>query len=275
MYYDLTNMDASLYWLCDVLHMKPEELIETYVIECHHDFETFYEKYYDVIKMIDVDDIEIVAFQVTTSNDGCAEIKKYGLRNLQWVLSNDTHLREFLEDNNIIFDIENKMMQVGEIQYQVNYEKNRDLDALSKLEEQLDKISHKLFYDYQINAFLFCKDIYKYSTVHEMPEFLYTLSSLNDITKEIIPKWKIMTKPYVIKYKSKIKELAYFTFYQNESDYYEDLRENWKALRKILVSKAIDSTFGNLVSEICIYMKPNVIVHARNILEYVQAENWR
>lgn len=32
---------------------------------------------------------------------------------------------------------------------------------------QLDKIGHKLYYDYQINAFLFCEDIYDYSTINK------------------------------------------------------------------------------------------------------------
>lgn len=47
------------------------------------------------------------------------------------------------------------------------------------------RLGHKLFYDFQINAFLFCKDIYDYATVNEAPEFLLTLSSLNDQTREI------------------------------------------------------------------------------------------
>lgn len=275
MFYDLTNPDASYYWLYDVLQMKQGELIDTYVIECHNDFEAFYDKYHSKIEKMDIDSIEIVAFQVTTSNDECSEIRKYGLRNLQWVLSNDTYLCKFLKKNNISFDIKNRMMYVGGIAYDVDYEVNRDLDVISRRKDQLNKIGHKLFYDYQINAFLFCEDIYDYSTIHEVPEFLYTLSSLNDITKEIVSKWRMMTKPYVIKYKSKLKDFAYFTFYENESDYNEDLHDNWQVLRKVLLSKAIDSIFGNSSSQIFAYMKPNVIVKPENILEYVPAEKWR
>ena len=50
-----------------------------------------------------------MAFQVTSNSNDCADIKKYGLRNLQWVLSNDTELNRFLDENHICFDIEKKV----------------------------------------------------------------------------------------------------------------------------------------------------------------------
>ena len=105
MYYDLTNPDVSYAWLYEALQIRQHELIEIYVIECHNDFDTFYDKYRSLIDEIDVENMEIVAFQVTTCNDECAEIKKNGLRNLQWVLSNDTALCRFLKAHNISFDI--------------------------------------------------------------------------------------------------------------------------------------------------------------------------
>ena len=50
------------------------------------------------------------------------EIKKHGLHNLQWVLSNDTTLNRFLKNNNITFDIESKLMYINDIAYDVDYE---------------------------------------------------------------------------------------------------------------------------------------------------------
>jgi hypothetical protein len=216
-----------------------------------------------------------VAFHVTTCKDKCAEIKKNGLHNLQWVLSNDTALCKFLKENNISFDIESKLMFVNGIAYDVDYEKYRNLDVISKKKEQLHKIGHKLYFDFQINAFLFCMDIYDYSTIHNAPEFLYTLSSLNDVTREIDKKWKQLTKAYVVKYKSKLKDFAYFTFYGNEREYYKDRQENWCILKKILMRRAIESAFSNSTTQIYAYMKPNMIVKPENIIEYVPAEKWR
>ena len=94
-YYDITNPDISFDWLHEVLHMKQGGLIDEYCLECHNDFDRFYEKFLPEINEIDIESLEIVAFQVTSNDNGCADIKKHGLRNLQWVLSNETSLSRF------------------------------------------------------------------------------------------------------------------------------------------------------------------------------------
>lgn len=275
MYYDITNPDVSYLWLYKTLKIKRNEFIETYIIECHNDFDTFYEKYYSIINKIDIENLEIVAFHVTSNSDECAEIKKYGLHNLQWVLSNDTNLNRFLKQNNISFDIKSKLMHIGNLAYDVDYEKYKDLDVISKRKEHLHKIGHKIYYDFQINAFLFCKDIYDYPNIHEAPEFLYTLSFLNEATKGINLKWKDMCKPYVVKFKSKLKNFAYFTFYGDERDYIIDRQNNWSELRRLLISRAVGSAFGDSTSQIFAYMKPNAVIVPENIIEYVPVEKWR
>ena len=42
MYYDITNPDASYYWLHELLQMQSGEFIEEYNINCHNDFEEFF-----------------------------------------------------------------------------------------------------------------------------------------------------------------------------------------------------------------------------------------
>lgn len=275
MYYDITNPDVSYYWLHKVLQIKRNEFIEIYIIECHNDFDIFYEKYRSTIDKIDIENLEIVAFQLTSSSDECADIKKYGLHNLQWVLSNETNLNRFLKKNNISFDIENKLMYISDIAYDVDYEKYKDLDVISKRKEQLHKIGHKIYFDFQINAFLFCKDIYDYSTIYEAPEFLYTLSFLNEATKGIDMKWKGECKPYVVKFRSKVKDFAYFTFYENEREFINDRQDNWSGLRRLLISRAVESAFCDSASQIFAYMKPDTVIAPENIMEYIPAEKWR
>ena len=84
-----------------------------------------------------------------------------------------------------------------------------------------------------------------------------------------------MCKPYVVKYKSKLKDFAYFTFYGNEREYNQDQRENWCELRRLLMSRAVESAFGDSASQIFAYMKSDMIIAPENILEYVPAEKWR
>ena len=60
------------------------------------------------------------------------KIKKYGLHNLQWVLSNDTDLNRFLKENNVKFDVKSKVMYIGDVAYDIDYEKYKNLDVISK-----------------------------------------------------------------------------------------------------------------------------------------------
>lgn len=122
-YYDITNPDASYYWPHEVLHLKKGDLIEKYCINCHNDFELFYDMFSSEIKSLDIENMDIVAFQVTSNNDECAEIKQNGLHNLQWVLSNDTGLNSFLQQRGIHFDIEKRIMYIGTDGYDVDYDR--------------------------------------------------------------------------------------------------------------------------------------------------------
>lgn len=274
-YYDITNPDASYFWLHEVLHLNKGDLIEKYCINCHNDFDLFYEMFLTEIKSLDIENLDIVAFQVTSNNNECKEIKKNGLHNLQWILSNDTSLNTFLQQKDIHFDVEKRIMYIGDYSYDVDYDKYRESNCFSVKKEGIKNIGHKLYYDYQINAFLFCEDINQYSTIHKAPEFLFTLSSFNEKTVGVDDQWEKSTKPYVLKFKSKLKDFAYFTFYDCEDEYISDSQNKWIELRRKLFSKAIASTFNESASEIFAYMKPETVISPKDILEYVPAEKWR
>ena len=273
-YYDITNPDASYDWLYEVLHFEQGELITEYCLNCQNDFEVFFEKFLPVINEIDVENLEFVAFQVTSNNDDCKKIKQCGVRNLQWTLSNDTELNSFLQQKGIRFDISKKLMIIDDVEYDIDYEKYRNLRFMDKKEDWLHKIGHKVYYDFQINAFLLCKDIYSYGTIHEAPEFLFTLSSFSGKTADIDSQWKIKNSPYVIKFKAKLSDFAYFTFYDTEDEYYIDQQNGWYGLRKNLISKAVDSAFSANESEIFAYMKPDTVIKPENILACIPADKW-
>lgn len=82
--YGITNPDASYDWLHSVLKLKPNSLIDDYVLECGNDFETFFERHIEEIREFDINKLEIVVFQVTTNSDECKEIQKNGLHDLKW-----------------------------------------------------------------------------------------------------------------------------------------------------------------------------------------------
>ena len=68
---------------------------------------------------------------------------------------------------------------------------------------------------------------------------------------------------------------AYFTFYGNESEYERDSQDNWSGLRRLLISRAVESAFSDSASQIFAYMKPHTVIAPENIIEYVPAEKWR
>ena len=107
-YYDITNPDAAYEWLYSVLDMKRGDFISDYVLESRNDFDTFFERHLKEAERLDIDQLELMAIHVTTNGDGCAEIKKNGLRDLKKVLQEKSELSTFLREKNIWFDIPSK-----------------------------------------------------------------------------------------------------------------------------------------------------------------------
>ena len=66
MIYDITNPDASYDWLYSVLDIKKGDLISDYILECNKDFDTFFERHLSEVECMDINQLEIVVFHVTT-----------------------------------------------------------------------------------------------------------------------------------------------------------------------------------------------------------------
>ena len=133
-------------------------------------------------------------------------------------------------------------MYIGNKEYNIHYERNINSDAY----ERVKAISHKIYKDYQINSFFYCKDIDDYSKITEKPEFMYNLSHINRTTNQACSDWTKLCETYVIKYKSKITDFDWKAIYPNEYDCLIDPYNNYIILKKWLCSKAVDSFFVNL-----------------------------
>ena len=274
-YYDITNPDASYEWLYSILNIKKGRFISNYVLECNNDFDVFFVKHLDEIEAMDINQLELVVIHVTTNGNDCAEIRKNGLRDLKRVLHEKTELSMFLNDRGINFDIQSKVMHINGETFDVDYEKYKNLYRSDEKAKVLYKIGHKIYYDYQVNGFFFCRDIYDYGTIHKAPEFLFTLSGFGQETAEIDDEWEKITKPYVVKYRAKIADFEYFTFYESEEKYLQDFHNKWLGLKRWLLQKAIESAFSGLASEIFAYIKQGKIIESGQILDCVPAEQWR
>lgn len=274
-YYDITNPDAAYEWLYSVLDMKRGDFISDYVLESRNDFDTFFVRHLKEAERLDIDQLEFVAIHVTTNGDDCAEIKKNGLKDLQKVLQEETELSMFLKKRGIWFDIPSKIMHIDDKNFDIDYKKYTNWDRMIKQVDALYNIGRKIFYDHQVNGFLFSKDVYDYGTIHEAPEFLLTLSEFDRDTVGINDEWAAASKPYVIKYRAKITEFEYYTFYEGQEDYLQDYHNGWIGLKKTLFQKAVRGAFSELSSDVYAYMKPERIIEPARIIECIPAEEWQ
>lgn len=273
--FDITNPDASYDWLYSVLNIEKGNLVSDYRLECNSDFDIFAEKHFSEIESMDIDRLELVVFHVTTNGDGCAEIKKNGLKDLQKVLQEETELSMFLKERGIWFDIPSKTMHVGGKDFDIDHKKYTNWDRMIKQVDALYNIGRKIFYDHQVNGFLFSRDIYDYGTIHNAPEFLLTLSEFGKVTVRVDDAWEAVTKPYVVKYKARIADFEYYTFYGDQEEYLEDHKNKWIGLKKLLFQKAVDSAFSDLSSDIYAYMKPGRVIEPERIIDCIPAEKWQ
>ena len=271
-YYDITNPDAAYEWLYSVLDMKRGDFISDYVLESRNDFDTFFVRHLKEAERLDIDQLEFVAIHVTTNGDDCAEIKKNGLKDLQKLLQEETELSMFLKKRGIWFDIPSKIMHIDDKNFDIDYKKYTNWDRMIKQVDALYSIGRKIFYDHQVNGFLFSKDVYDYGTIHEAPEFLLTLSEFDRDTVGINDEWAAASKPYVIKYRAKITEFEYYTFYEGQEDYLQDYHNGWIGLKKTLFQKAARGAFSELSSDVYAYMKPGRIIEPARIIECIPAE---
>ncbi|UZW13039.1 hypothetical protein OSC52_14430 [Clostridium pasteurianum] len=174
MVFDISTPDLAYEWLQEILSISGEDLIEDYIIKCNKDLDCFIDKHLDALKAIDINDVEFAVFHVTSNSNQCAEIKQYGIRNLQKVLVEPSELNLFLDSLGFKFDIWNKKMGINGKIYDIDYESYRNKkETLTFQEEKLESIARKIYFDYQVNGFFFSRDIFDYGTgIDKRPEFL-------------------------------------------------------------------------------------------------------
>ncbi len=63
----------------------------------------------------------------------------------------------------------------------------------------------------------------------------------------------------MIKYKAKIVDFEYYTFYESQEEYLQDYHNKSIGLKKLLLQRAVDSTFSELSLDIYAYMNQKVV----------------
>ena len=274
--FDITNYNSAICFLEEYLNVEKNR-IERYISQNNsgYDVNTFLEGLDINLREYDINNMEAVVLQVTTNPDNNGSIKRYGLLNLQQTLSLDTPLKRYLQQGGIRFDISNNIMWVQDKKIDIKYS-IRDFEDKSK-EEKINNIAHKIYYDYQINGFLFSKNPVDYGGgVEKRPEILYNIQQLCK-SSEVEAPWIKNIRTYIVEFKVPIEQLAYFTFYNTKDDYIED--EYYKEELKVhLVEMALRVSwceyYGQCCSDIYAYLKPEVLVPYSSIIKIKEVKRY-
>lgn len=251
MIFDLRTTQSAFEFVQSFMSMSSTEFIVDYLINCERDFDQFWKKHFKEIDAIGIDDLKIFAFHVTATSDHCEEIKLNGLINLQAVLSTNTRLKHMLEECGIIFDIKEKRIIANGRLIDIDYEKYRGRFDLSPFEEKIERLAHRLYYDYCVNGFLVNDNIFDYGTdIHKRPEFFIQLKAIFPHLTKAENIWEKLSKPYKVHFYATIDQIAPFCFDLNTDsdppfDDWTDLSFEQR-LKKRLLSYAIDRSYGDL-----------------------------
>ena len=154
MFYDIRTSTAAYKSLLDLLGMTKGEFYNEYYMACNTEFESLWERNLAKLKALDISCLRIVAFHVIASKDHCAEIKANGLRDLQWVLTEDTILKRTLAAQNMHFDIPGKVMLYNGCTWDMDYSHYMDSLDADEEREKLSRIALRVDHDFCVNGFL-------------------------------------------------------------------------------------------------------------------------
>lgn len=269
--FDLRTCDAAYYFVLDFMGMTPDEYITERIINCENDFETFWSRNIERIKSVDISGLRLMAFHVVGSLDECREIKENGLMNLQSVLSKETILKKLLEKAGVAFDIPNKLVSCNGNTYDIDYEKYKGHHFLVGMDKKLNRVAHRVYYDFCVNGFMANDNVFNYGTnIHERPEFLMTLGELFPQAEKVESFWGAKSKSYRVDSYATVDQVHRFNFELDEyrNPPYEewfDLNDDMK-LKKWMLSHAIDRAHDDLGMTI-LYIKDDVIIPANQIID--------
>ena len=275
MIYDITSSDNAYNWVLEFFDINDNELIEQYILECNSDYDVFIDKQLEKVKQWDLETTDFAVIHVTSSDNECEDIKQNGIINLQEVLSKDTKLKKIFSEYGIQFDINEKLMIIGDKKYNVDYDYYKNICDSHEIEhyKNLKKISRRLYFDAQINGFFFSNDVKRYGTcIHEKPEFMECFHNFLDNISDMERKWKETSCGYKIKYKSKFNEFAWYSFYDYEYSFYDDGENNRLQLKKKLIKYALDICYSKSISDIVAYMKLETQIKNEQILECIKID---
>ncbi len=265
--FDITTSDTAYSFLLNTLGFYAGDLIMEYHVECGGDLDLFWECNKHRLDNVNIHDVHFIAFHVTASLDDCNEIRRDGLRDLQYVLSHNTMLARLLQRCDIHFDIGNRKMRIGEAEHDIDYDYFREHDLLDRIDENIESVAHRVFCDCCIDGFFYNDRVEDYGTdIHERPEFMDKLVALSRKAKKLDLWWREKSAPYKVVFYATAEQIHKFTF-DLDKNYEPYSEEEQECIKRWMMIAAVDRAF-NPCGEKYIYIRDGVHIPPEQIIRY-------
>ncbi len=221
--------------------------------------------------------LKLTCLHVTTNDDNCASIRKFGLMNLQDTIRLNTNMGNYIRSQGIDINIDDKRMEYKGKSYDLSCK--ADYAMPGSKEFSRNAVIRKLYEDYQINGFFCSRNVLRYGGgISIRPEFLGNLATILEDQK-IQYNWATpQNKCYVLKYYANIDDYEHYTFevkVPNEQDYIQKKNDYELQKRKWLIVNALTVIFDEMfyiLPEFYSYAKFDTKIPFENIKIYTANE---
>ena len=262
MEYDIRSRASAMVFLTSVTGYTKDEIISIWEEDAQQDIEIFWGYGQDAVLSEDYRDMNIICFHILGSLDECREIKENGLRNLRYVLAENTILNRLLNKAGIVFDIPQSRLVFGQKVWNIDY--NLIKGQLFFPEAQVE-IARRINTDCCINAFLAHDNPCDYGdNICRRPEILKDLADLIPEAKSVEKFWRKKSTSYLVTALVHMDQIQLFSFidYLSPASDSEDVM-----VLKGMIKLAFDRYYGIGTDDgLIIYMKDDAIIRPEQIL---------
>ena len=262
--YDIRTREKAFETLVNITGITPdiwaEYFCKDYKFEYTEEMVSYILDHY-LERELNYNDFTFIFTHITTSANECLNYKKYGILNLRNVyLNTDTELRQFLDYNNIVIDIDRCVLKYNDSYFDISYGKTPYTDTV---EYKCWCIGRKLYFDFAVCGFFTLEDDCPYlGQVHSRPEFLQDIDNLLNLNLSSL--WRNTHRPYEVT----AKVCGAKTIYNHDNT--ESERD--KIVR--YVTMAYNKAFCSL-SEKYVILKDDEFIPPSDILEINRFTPWQ
>ncbi|HFK1514776.1 TPA: hypothetical protein ACGXMA_000560 [Bacillus cereus] len=273
--YNFSKFEEAVNSLCRYLNLEEETVLQYLNSETREFSADIFLRTLDIPEENLLEyDLLLTALHVTTSNDECSSIQRYGLLNLQNAIRLDTTLGRYIREHGVDIDFVEKNIRYDNRVYNIGLESFRRSSVDSEEETALYDVIEKLYTDYQINAFFSHDNALQYAgSVSSRPEFLEDLSYLLD-NRGIERDWRYnrSNSCFVIKFVERPSAFSDDTF-ELEAEEVQRLSEGELEIkrRKWIIEKTLEVIYmytnHRILPENIAYLRFGIEIQPSNIRE--------